>query len=684
MNIQKKLLISFLSLICLFVIGDFIKIQAIQNTTENFNEVVSRSTPAVIILNEISASFARIREEAISGALIISTLQNLTDSALVEEEKENQQEEQEEFEESYQILKEAFVDYENLANQPEQQKFLQQLSQSGEKTFELGQILISEETSLKAIIEAKTELEEREEEFLDIINQALAFEVSKFNQGTQQVEEASGTLLLINLITTIVTGGLALLLAILLTRRIAHPMRDLSNAAIAVGEGQLEQKIEVNSSDEVGILANAFNQMVRNLKETTVSKNYVDDIIKAMADTLIVLDSEGRIQTVNPATLNLLGYREKELIGQFAHQVLLDEHLPHQMTFDDLLSQEVIERVETIYLAKDTLSIPVLFSSAPIDNQRTSGGYVWVARDITERKEAEAALASVNQELMKARDELEARVEARTLELGQANQQLIRARDGLEKRVSERTAELAQANRDLETMLYVISHDLKEPLRAIHNFSNLIKRRYAKKLDTKGQDFLQRIVRASDRMRTLLDDILLLSRAQRMDQAGESVSGEEVVHAALERLERKINESQAKIDIAPNLPWLEVNKTWATEAVYNLISNGLKYTNGNSPPEIEIAPYYDEDEQLLVGIVVKDRGPGVEPEYAERIFQLFQRGVGREIEGTGAGLAIVRQIAERHGGSAWVQAREAPAGGSEFIITFRSTKKKPSNALLNQ
>lgn len=82
MTIQNKLIISFLSLICLFVIADFIKIQAIQNTTENLNEVVSQSTPVVIILNEISASFARIREEAISGALIISALQNLPASSL--------------------------------------------------------------------------------------------------------------------------------------------------------------------------------------------------------------------------------------------------------------------------------------------------------------------------------------------------------------------------------------------------------------------------------------------------------------------------------------------------------------------------------------------------------------------------------------------------------------------------
>ncbi|MEE9143238.1 MAG: ATP-binding protein, partial [Candidatus Binatia bacterium] len=102
---------------------------------------------------------------------------------------------------------------------------------------------------------------------------------------------------------------------------------------------------------------------------------------------------------------------------------------------------------------------------------------------------------------------------------------------------------------------------------------------------------------------------------------------------------------------------------------YNLVANALKFTRKGEVPELEIGPYQPNGEDPKVdGIVVRDRGPGLAPEHSERIFQLFQRGVGREIEGTGAGLAIVRQIAERHGGRAWTQPRQG--GGSEFIITF--------------
>jgi signal transduction histidine kinase len=119
------------------------------------------------------------------------------------------------------------------------------------------------------------------------------------------------------------------------------------------------------------------------------------------------------------------------------------------------------------------------------------------------------------------------------------------------------------------------------------------------------------------------------------------------------------------VRVATDLPRLVAERTWATQAVYNLIANTLKFTREGEAPDIEVARFERDGE---VGIVVRDRGPGVAPEHAGRIFQLFQRAVGREVEGTGAGLAIVKQVAERHGGKAWVEPRNG--GGSEFMITF--------------
>jgi signal transduction histidine kinase len=125
----------------------------------------------------------------------------------------------------------------------------------------------------------------------------------------------------------------------------------------------------------------------------------------------------------------------------------------------------------------------------------------------------------------------------------------------------------------------------------------------------------------------------------------------------------------------PTFRGLGHTRTWATHGVYNLITNALKFRRDGEAPEVEIASYHPTVEDgSEVGIVVRDYGPGVPPEHAERIFQLFQRAVGREVEGTGAGLAIVRQVAERHGGRAWVQAREG--GGAEFVLTFGAKNRQ--------
>jgi PAS domain S-box-containing protein len=244
-------------------------------------------------------------------------------------------------------------------------------------------------------------------------------------------------------------------------------------------------------------------------------------------------------------------------------------------------------------------------------------------------------------------------------------------RDITQRRRFEET--ILKKNKDLETLLYVTSHDLKEPLRAIESFSVLIQERYADRLDEKGQDFLRRIVRATQRLDQLLTDILNLSRAQRMEPPTEDIESELLVQQVLRRLESRVKETRANITIHSPLPRLRVNTTWAIQGIYNLITNALKFVHSGQSPEIEIASCTVTDAKGLtyVGLVIRDRGPGVAQEHHERIFDLFKRAVGREVEGTGAGLAIVRQVAERHGGRAWIASREG--GGSEFFITFGVT-----------
>jgi len=362
-------------------------------------------------------------------------------------------------------------------------------------------------------------------------------------------------------------------------------------------------------------------------------------IVGSSDDAIIGKNLDGIVTSWNKGAERLYGYRAEEILGKPITLLLPPDRMDEEAFIIARLKQgERLEHFETVRRAKDGRLIEVALTISPIrDEQGTIVGISKIARDITERKRAEEALR--------------------------------RAHDELEMRVQQRTVELQHKNRDLETLLYVTSHDLREPLRAIENFSRLVHDRYAERLDDKGKDFLQRVVRGAERMDRLMTDVLALSRIQRMELPSGEVEGASLVQDALRQLEGRIKETGARVQVTEDLPCLRVNKTWATQGLSNLIANALKFRRDGEAPDIEIAPYHPNGEESgEVGLIVRDRGPGVAPEHAERIFQLFQRAVGREIDGTGAGLAIVRQIAERHGGRAWVQPREG--GGSEFILTF--------------
>jgi signal transduction histidine kinase len=239
-----------------------------------------------------------------------------------------------------------------------------------------------------------------------------------------------------------------------------------------------------------------------------------------------------------------------------------------------------------------------------------------------------------------------------------------------------RADELVQKrNRELETLLHIASHDLREPLRAIETFSRMVLDRYQEGLDEKGQDFLDRVVRGARRMDLLLSDLLQVSRAQRMEGKETVVSGREVVLRALDPLRSTIREREAEVEVDEELPDLRVDPTWAARAVSNLVANALKFTPEGERPRVEIGGFGTPDE---AGITVRDYGPGVRPEHRERIFLLFQRAVGREVPGTGAGLAIVTQVAEGHGGRAWVE--DPPGGGARFTVTFGPPPSAPEGA----
>ena len=365
-------------------------------------------------------------------------------------------------------------------------------------------------------------------------------------------------------------------------------------------------------------------------------------IVENSDHAIFDLSLDGSITSWNPGAARILGYAAERAIGQpAAHLFASGGDVAVRWILERVRRLRKVEQIEHEWRRADGSVVIVQLTASP---ERDRDGSVVaacvIAEDVTVRKHAEDALASANHALRAARAELEARVEART-------------------------ADLSRARRELETLLYVAAHDLKEPLNALLVSSNMLADGYRSALDDKGRGIIDRIVRASTRMSRLLADLLALTRANTFDARVEPVPGSALVTDVLEQFSDAIRTSGARVQVAAGLPLLHVDRTWAAEAISSLISNALKFTRSGAPADVEIGPY---DGQHGTGIYVRDRGPGVPPALEEKIFKLFQRGVGREVEGTGAGLAIVREIARRHGGEAFV--RQRAGGGAEFVVTF--------------
>lgn len=238
-----------------------------------------------------------------------------------------------------------------------------------------------------------------------------------------------------------------------------------------------------------------------------------------------------------------------------------------------------------------------------------------------------------------------------------------------EQRLRETLNELERSNKELAQFAYVASHDLQEPLRAIVGFLQLLKARYDDRLDEKGRHYIDRTVRASHRMQTLISDLLTLSRVNTRELTFEPADFNHIVHHALKRLQPHIDRKRAKINCA-ELPTLMADKRQMETIFHNLISNALKY-NENQEPVIEIGGTRKDSEYRFH---VKDNGIGIPSKFYDRIFTVFQRLHGRnEYSGTGIGLTLCKKIVEHHGGRIWVESNVGEGATFYFTLPLKRT-----------
>ena len=224
--------------------------------------------------------------------------------------------------------------------------------------------------------------------------------------------------------------------------------------------------------------------------------------------------------------------------------------------------------------------------------------------------------------------------------------------------------ELKASNAELEQFAYVASHDLQEPLRGIAGLAQLLQQRYQGQLDSQADEFINLIVDGTQRMQTLINDLLAYSRIGRRGETIQPTDTEEALKATLKNLDMAIREYGARVT-HESLPKVKADATQLIQLFQNLIGNAIKFRSERSP-EIHIGV---TDAGDFWQFSVHDNGIGIEPQYFERIFQVFQRlHTRREYKGTGIGLAICKKIIERHRGKIWVESE--PGSGSIFYFTL--------------
>lgn len=256
-------------------------------------------------------------------------------------------------------------------------------------------------------------------------------------------------------------------------------------------------------------------------------------------------------------------------------------------------------------------------------------------------------------------------------ELKRLENKIRKANEELETKIGERTAELERSNKALRDFASVASHDLKEPLRKIHFFGDLLKRKHGGQIDEEGRSHLERMINASVRMNVLIEDLLNYSRVTTKGKPFTQVDLNQLISVVLSDLEVRIEESHARVQVG-DLPVIKADATQMRQVFQNLIGNALKFSNGD--PVVKI---YSRAYDSHVEVFVEDNGIGFDEKKADRIFQPFQRLHGRSAyEGTGMGLAIVHRILERHNGS--ITARSQLGKGATFIMRLHPSAIDPS------
>ncbi len=398
-----------------------------------------------------------------------------------------------------------------------------------------------------------------------------------------------------------------------------------------------------------------LNEQLRKFnRELEELKDRYTDLYENSPAMYFSLDTQGKLIECNQTMLSTLKFSREEVIGQPYQKLLLGPRAAGFLArYQTFLAKGSVER-EASWVTSSGEQIEVwVIGKVVTGSKGTITHSQFVAQDITLNRLLEAELQEKN------------------------------------RRLGETNVELSQKNRELDEFVYVVSHDLQEPLRTLVSFSAFLMKDYGDQIENDGKEYLRYLVEASRRMRAMIQDLLKLSRAGKVIGEFTMVDLEELLAVIKADLGELLRSKNAELRIKGPLPpvWGDHNRMG--QLLANLIVNGVKYNQSSSPwVEVEAkidagadSPDLDHEGQRDAHIVIaiKDNGIGIEPEYHNVVFQLFRRLHGHdEYEGTGAGLAICNKIVHALGGRIWIES--TPGEGSTFFIRLRSSPRPASSS----